>query len=295
MPCYHPLYGYKSKYTNPKTGKNFIAFAPNGTSPIPLPCGRCIGCRLERSRQWAIRCSHEMKMHEQNIFVTFTYKDDNLLYGGASHAILYPRHLELFWKKLRKSRGAVRYFACGEYGEQTNRPHYHAIIFGHDFEDKKIYSQKDDQILYTSEILDKLWGFGECKIGSATFESAAYIARYVLKKRLGETAKTYAEEGITPEFVRMSRNPGIGKKWLEKFESDVYPSDFVITRNGMKIKPPKYYNSQYELSHPLTMEDIKNQRLIKANENWQESEPKKLLVKERIKIAQTKTLTRKLD
>lgn len=297
MPCYHPLYGYKSKYENPKTGKNFIGFAPNGTSPIPLPCGRCIGCRLERSRQWAIRCTHEMQMHEINTYITLTYTDEKLTYGGATHGILIPRDLTLFWKRLRKRTGQnLRYFACGEYGDQLNRPHYHAIIFGYDFEDKKYDStSKAGHILYHSDYLDDIWTHGRCIIGNATFESAAYVARYVLKKRLGDTAKTYAEDGISPEFVRMSRRPGIGKTWLDKFETDVFPSDHVITRGGMKIKPPKYYNTQFSLSHPLTYEDIQSKRQELAIENWQQSEPKQLLIKERIKIAQTKSLTRKLD
>lgn len=297
MPCYHPITLYRSTQgPNPETGKVPLVSFRHGRGSVRVPCGRCIGCRLERSRQWAIRCSHEMQMHERNIFVTFTYRDDQLTYGGASHAILIPRHLTLFWKRLRKQYGSdIRYFACGEYGDKSNRPHYHAIIFGHDFEDKVYHSTKNHNVLYTSHNLDYLWSHGTCLIGDATFESAAYVARYVLKKRLGDTAETYEQEGITPEFVRMSRRPGIGSNWLDKYESDVYPNDFVITRNGLKIKPPKYYNSKYELTHPLIMEDIKLLRQAKADENWQESEPERLRIKERVKLAQTNTLHRSLD
>jgi len=236
-------------------------------------------------------------MHERNIFVTFTYRDEELLYGGAQHAILYPRHLELFWKRLRKyvPGTTIKYFACGEYGDVTNRPHYHACIFGYDFQDKQILSAKNGINLYASDCLDHLWGHGHCTIGDVTFESAAYVARYVMKKRLGKSAESYNEEGIEPEFVRMSRRPGIGATWFDKYQSDVFPNDFTVIRNGIKSKPPRYYTNKYFLSHPLNEEDIKKLRIEEANKRWQDNEPLRLKVRERVKKAQIRSLLRKLS
>lgn len=235
-------------------------------------------------------------MHEQNSFITLTYKDEHLVYGGQSYGILYPRHLELFWKRLRKHlRKPIRYFACGEYGDTTNRPHYHACLFGHDFEDKTLYSSKNGINLYSSHTLDYLWGLGDCRIGDVNYETAAYVARYIMKKKLGQAGEQYKAEGVEPEFVRMSRRPGIGSTWLDKFQDDVYPHDYAVIRNGIKVKPPKFYNLKYFKSHPLDEEDIKERRKLESYERWRNNTPQKLALRERAKIKQLKTLTRKLE
>lgn len=304
MTCYTPIRLYASRRgVNPETGKIPLVSIKKG-DPFKgqnVPCGRCIGCRLERSRQWAIRCVHEAQMHDENCFITFTYRDEELIYGGAEHAILYPRHLELFWKRLRKhvrkSRGisGLKYFACGEYGDTTSRPHYHACLFGYDFEDKAVYSTKNGNTLYSSATLDYLWGHGDCRIGPVNFETAAYTARYIMKKRLGKTAQEYEDQGIEPEFVRMSRRPGIASKWFDQYQDDVFPNDYTVIRNGIKSKPPKFYSNKYFLSHPLNEEDIKQARLNEAETRWQENEPQRLRVRERVKKAQIRSLLRNLS
>lgn len=257
-----------------------------------VPCGRCMGCRLERSRQWALRCVHEASQHEHNQFLTLTYRDEELVLGNY-RPTLYPRHLELFWKRLRKEYGNVRYFACGEYGEQFGRPHYHACVFGLDIKDKKLYSIKGGNRIYSSDSIDRIWSHGDCRIGDVTFESAAYVARYICAKQLGESAKFYDEEGIEPEFARMSRRPGIGLPWLERFSADVFNSGFVESR-GVKCKPPRYYTDKFKANEPKIMAERLAEQLKSMENSTEFYNMKRLAVKETVKTAQIKSLTRKL-
>lgn len=229
---------------------------------MTLPCGQCTGCRLEYSRQWAIRGYHESLLYTDNSFLTLTYDDANL----PDDASLQKNHLVKFWKRFRKSikPKKIRYIACGEYGDDFGRPHYHAIVFNHDFSDK----QPVNKTLYTSEKLSKLWPFGHTTIGSVTFDSIAYVARYIMKKQKGKNSKTHYEtfdpttgeiSSRTPEYLTMSRRPGIGHPWLEKYRTDVYPHDFVVV-NGVKCKPPKYYDIQQMELDETEMELLKLSR-----------------------------------
>lgn len=289
MPCYHPLAAWKSKSLT-VNGKRGITFRPDDgftDKPLELPCGRCIGCRLERSRQWAVRCMHEAKCWEDNCFITLTYNEENCPPSGS----LVPRHFVLFMKKLRAKYGkGIRFFHCGEYGEKLMRPHHHAILFNFDFPDKKVHSVRDGIRLYRSDILDALWGFGFCSIGEATFESAAYVARYAMKKVYGPDAKDYYEWKV-PEYLTMSRRPGIGASWIKKFQGDVYPADEVIV-NGHRCKPPRYYDEwmrRYSIA-PIT-EDLKRKRKVAAKDN-PDGTGKRLIVREAVKTAAVKFLKR---
>lgn len=244
MTCYHPLTGYRSRDLNP-SGKRSIVFNPGPKAsfsgiPLKLPCGQCIGCKLERSRQWAIRCVHESQLHEQNTFITLTYDDKNLPSDGSIHV----SHHQLFMKRLRKliSPKTVRFFHCGEYGEQTGRPHYHTLLFGHQFSDKTLLKKHRDQEYFTSETLRKLWPQGNNIIGNVTFESAAYVARYITKKITGREAEKYYE-GRKPEYVTMSRRPGIAQSWFDKFKTDLFPDDFVVI-GGRTMPVPRFYLSK---------------------------------------------------
>jgi hypothetical protein len=235
MPCYHPI--------NIKVKGEYMT----------LPCSRCIGCRLERSRQWAIRCVHESQMHKENSFITLTYRDSELTHGGT-RPTLYPRHLTLFLKRLRKKCGSgIRFFACGEYGSSTLRPHYHACIFGLDWKDKKLHTIKNGNRLYRSNMLDDIWSHGNCLTGDVTFESAAYVARYICDKKLGKEAVIYEKEGVEPEFVRMSRRPGIGRSWLERYSASVFNNGYLWS-NGHKVNPPSYYKRIFKANEPEEME-----------------------------------------
>lgn len=235
MVCYHPIQGYRAPGGQ-------IAFAKrHGYSdlPISITCGQCIGCRLEYSRQWAMRILHESSLYPDNVFLTLTYSDDHL----PENSSLELRDWQTFMKRLKKRlKGRqIRFFHCGEYGETTHRPHYHAILFNIDFDDKKLLktTERGDRI-FTSAFLDEVWGKGDCYIGSVTFESAAYCGRYVMKKLTGNRKSEYGSR--EPEYCTQSRRPGIGKPWLIKWKSDVFPNDYCVI-NGKKVKVPKFYDA----------------------------------------------------
>lgn len=266
MPCFFPQKAYKTV-----TGE--VKFLERTKQDIvkafDLPCGQCTGCRLERSRQWAIRCMHESQMHDHNCFITLTYDDSNI------KPSLNYRDFQLFMKKLRKKFGQkIRFYMCGEYGETTGRPHFHACLFGIDFPDKTLHSRSGSgSHLYISETLAKLWPYGYSSIGDVTFESAAYVARYVMKKVTGKNADdrywsvnpvTGELTKIEPEFSQMSRKPGIGRPWFDKYISDVYPNGTCVM-NGMHTKPPKYYRDLYADINPDQLEELSYDNYQKVN------------------------------
>lgn len=313
MPCYHPLKAYRSREKNPETGRYGITF--NSTkalvehSSMQLPCGRCSGCRLERSRQWAIRCLHESQLYQDNCFITLTYDREHLPADYSVHV----RPLQLFFKKLRKSLGSkkIRFFACGEYGDQNLRPHFHALLFNHDFNDKVLHKIERENRIYTSLSLSKLWPYGFTTLGDITFESAAYVARYNMKKINGPQAvEHYTRQNpdtkqfhqVEPEFIVMSRRPGIGAPWLARFKTDVYPDDFVLSR-GMKMLPPRFYDQQLSeeeldqvkrlrktggLVHGSKANVLRHARAAANNT------PARRAVREQVALARTATLKRKL-
>ena len=251
MACYHPLFAWRAPpHLVHRSGKRkAIVFndpCDDRFDRVIIPCGQCIGCRLERSRQWAIRCVHEASLHESNCFLTLTYNDENLPSNGS----LNLEDIQLFLKRLRRHVEPVkiRFFQCGEYGEQYQRPHHHCIIFGYDFPDKELIGRNLGNSVYQSATLDRLWGKGFCSIGDVSFESAAYVARYVLKKVTGKEADSHYGDR-KPDFITMSRRPGLAADWFNKFEGDVYPKDFLTIRNGLKCHPPKFYDRLYERNH----------------------------------------------
>jgi hypothetical protein len=298
MVCFHPVTGYLSRASLAE-GKRGITFNRNNAftdRPMQVACGRCVGCRLDRSRNWAIRCVHEASMYENNCFITLTYAPEHLPSDGSLHL----DHFQKFMKKLRRRFGSgVRYYMCGEYGEKFSRPHYHACLFNFDFPDKILYKKSHGLPLYTSKILDDIWGLGFCTIGTLTFESAAYVARYVLKKAFGTVADRHyldTSTGVyrTPEFTTMSRRPGIGSTWFQKYKSDVFPHDHVV-HDAFPLKPPRFYDRALEKSDPETFEKIKNKRVRDAIKNLDNSTPERLAVREQVKLAQLTRLTRKFE
>lgn len=301
MTCYHPLTGYRSRDLNANGKRSIVFSVSEGYSdlPVKLPCGQCIGCRLERSRQWAMRCVHEAKLHDRNSFITLTYSDENLPKDGS----LQVKHFQDFMKRLRWHCGSVRYFHCGEYGEKFGRPHYHACLFGFDFPDKTHYKTVRGNRLYTSELLNSLWeNKGFCIIGDVTFESAAYVARYITKKITGPKAEDHYSRvnskgeifSLAPEYTTMSRRPGIARDWFKQFSSDVYPKDFVTLR-GKKLKPPKYYDSLYEIMSPKEMETLKRERRRNAAKQAENNTYERLRVREKIQLYIAKLLKRSYE
>ena len=295
--CYKPLKAWRDDEYN----ITFKETEGNGSN-IELPCGQCMGCRLERSRQWAVRCVHEAKQHKENCFITLTYDPENL----PEDESLKKRHLQLFWKRLRKrlAHKKIKYFACGEYGEHGGRPHYHAIIFGHDFRikhnsnDVDIISKSDYGTLFSSTSLDKIWQKGITSVGEANFETAAYVARYCTKKVNGSLAEEHYN-GKTPEFATMSRgnrlakNNSIGHAWIENFYTDVYPSNEVI-HQGRRMKVPAYYDKWLEKNNPELYEKVKIDR-ENSMVNKKEETKDRLYVKHKVALLRNKKHTRSLE
>lgn len=231
-------------------------------------------------------------MHEYNSYLTLTYSNDHLPAGNT----LVKKHFQDFMKRLRRDRDErIRYFHCGEYGERTARPHYHAILFGIDFDDKKPWKKnKRGELLYTSAYLEEKWQKGFCSVGAVTFDSAAYVARYIMKKVIGDKAGEHYG-GRLPEYVTMSRRPGIAAEWFEAYADDVYPSDF-ITVGGVKMRPPKYYDRQLERNDPIAFREVKRKRRMNANsKDFEESRMGRLMVKDKVLGAKCKLLTRDLE
>jgi len=280
MPCFKPLQGFRSHSGkgisfNPKTGYVDL--------PMSVPCGQCIGCKLERARQWAVRCQHEASLHPLKCFITLTYDETNL----PDNLSLVPDDLSKFWKRLRKAHPGIKigYLACGEYGETTLRPHYHAILFGLDFPDKITYKKPrkpGDAGLFRSESLNRIWGKGMCTIGPVTFETSAYVARYSAKKVTGNAAEEHYR-GRVPEFLRVSTKPAIGLRWIQKYQDETYYSDSVISR-GHESKPPRFYDKQLRRNDDQEHDKIKLARRHASMEPQalSNSTPARLAVRETV-------------
>lgn len=307
MACYHPLTAYLSGHqTNNKTGKSYRRVSFKETDEhdrqVSLPCGQCIGCRLERSRQWAMRCMHEAQLHENNCFITLTYNDENYPTNGS----LTKDHFQKFLKRFRRAiaPAKIRYYMAGEYGTNFGRPHFHACIFGYDFHDKKLHQRTTSgSLIYRSQELEKLWTYGYSSVGDVTFESAAYVARYIMQKQTGRDVDpnhyTYCDIQtgelikILPEYNNMSLKPGIGADWYKKYKNDVYPHDYVELR-GQKIKPPKFYDKLYSKENPYEYDQLLHNREKQAKLRPEEHSYERLLVKETVTKAKLQKLKRKL-
>lgn len=306
MPCYHPLQAYQS------ASGDVVFYESNRhdiVRSLQLPCGQCVGCRLERSRQWAIRCVHEASLYKRNCFITLTYSDEHL----PDDRSLHYRDFQLFMKRLRKKfkgfqadkdgKFPIRFYMAGEYGENFGRPHFHACIFNFDFQDKVLWKRTSaGSRVFRSRDLEELWPYGFSSVGDVTFESAAYVARYIMKKVNGDAAELHYEYthpmtgeiiSLTPEFNRMSLKPGIGSAWLDKYEKDVYPHDYVVI-NGKKVKPPKYYDKKFAKTYPVEFDLIQFDRESRAKENPEENWDDRLKVREQVAAARVSLFKRGL-
>lgn len=250
-----------------------------------IPCGKCIECRLNYSREWATRCILELNYGYNGTkypdgtawFLTLTYQDEYLkthrtvntetgeTYEGIS---LCKEDIQKFWKRLRKKypQMQIKYIECGEYGSQTQRPHYHAIVYGlplpmETF--KKVGLNNLHQPIWQCDELNEVWAMGFITIGRVTWESAAYVARYTLKKSLGakNDKNWYMMQGIIPEFITMSQ--GIGKTYFETNLDKIYNTDtvpIVNKKSGANVKPPKSYDRMLKEIDPKLYEKIKHER-----------------------------------
>ena len=316
MACTCPLTAWQADQPNEKGKRPLIwdSRNPNCGQEVKIPCGQCINCRLEYSRQWAMRCVHESQMHLENSFITLTYDDDSLLELGNTSRNLVKKDFQDFLKRLREEirveQPNLRYFMCGEYGtnckickqsekdcrlysrhqyvEDLGRPHYHALLFGYDFSrDRYEWRKEGDYMLYRSPTLEKVWTYGHSEIGELTFESAAYVARYIVKKQNGENADdhyttidSYSNEPVirAREYCSMSRGGaksrgragGIGAEWFYKYGHTDLTGDNIHLR-GKRMRPPKYYDNLHERTNPDRWEQLKETRAEHARTSEHDS------------------------
>jgi hypothetical protein len=308
MACYNPVPAWQ-----PDEGGQIVFNQVKNAREIKVPCNNCIGCRIDRSRSWALRIMHEAQQYEENNFITLTYNAENIPRDGG----LVKAHFRNFMKRLRKkiSPRKVKFYMCGEYGDKNNRPHYHAVIFNYAFTDWEYLRDSDSGYpIYTSNELEKLWGKGFVQVGELTPESAAYISRYVLKKIVGNATdvidentglkpyeRVHTDTGqiieVWPEYSTMSRGGrsgrGIANDWIHNYKTDVYPKDYT-TLNDRKYKPPRYYDERLKEIDIDMYDDIKEGRKQLIAKLSGDNTTERLKQRAKVAVAKSNLLKRNL-
>ncbi len=277
MPCVSPLLGYKHVDGSWRSKRD------NTIGKMSVKCGQCIGCRTARRKEWAARIMHEASQYKTNSFLTLTYREKcdcskNQLRDGLhipEDFSLVKKHHQDFMKRLRKHfKGRrIRYYQCGEYGDDNNRPHYHSALFNLAFDDEQFYSHNYGNPLFTSQTLEEVWSYGFATIGNLSFQSASYVAGYILKKITGARADDHYlrndERGnaywLQPEYATMStgakKGDGLGADWLKLYHEDVFPSDDLpVPGVGIVRGIPRYYEELQEQINPQSLEEAKQIR-----------------------------------
>lgn len=218
---------------------------------VEIPCGKCLECRLNYSKQWANRMMLEAQDYESNYFLTLTYDNEHLHFNELGLSTLCKKDFQDFMKRLRYKifPKTVRFFSCGEYGDHTFRPHYHAIMFGLEIPDLEYFGQSSGYPVFISDWLTSIWKQGHVLISKVSWDTCAYTARYVVKKANRYTKDAFHFANVEPEFCLMSRNPGIAKKYFDEHYEAIYSSDQIIfstPSGGKKCKPPKYFDKCLE-------------------------------------------------
>lgn len=268
-------------------------------SEFQIPCGQCINCKIRRKSEWAIRCMHEHSMHEFSSYVTLTYNPEFVPFDGS----LNYRDFKRFLRRLKNYLGReVRFFMCGEYGDKDARPHFHAVLFGVRFDDMVFYKNSPSgSALFRSAVLENLWPYGYSTVGEVTFDSAAYVAGYCTKKITGSEADSHyrreLDDGtvywLTPEFVQMSRKPGIGFDWFSKYWPEVLRAGTVVMKN-IEIPMPRYYEKLAEMWFGFLPDEVTLARLDKSLKSLSENAPDRLAVQEVIAKARLNSKKRSL-
>lgn len=282
MPRQPKIIGSAKYYTVEMKKQLEKAVKKHGKKLLIIPCGQCIDCKLQKSREWATRCMLETKEHKNNYFLTLTYDEEHLPHNRKIDIetgevlnewtpTLYPKDMQDFWKRLREHYArkynikGIRYYECGEYGDKYQRPHYHAIVFGLPINDlQPDHKSKRGNMNFKSDEIQKIWGNGIVAVGNVTWESCAYTARYITKKQTGKNKIIYDLEQKHPEFCCMSRRPAIGKAYFEKNWGKIYQNDeiFTKTKNGItSVKPSRYFDKLFDVIDHEKMEQIKKNRV----------------------------------
>ncbi len=253
---------------------------------LEVACGQCLGCRVDHQLMWAIRIVHESYLHldhHGNSWVTLTYRDEgdctDEQYKKREHVprdfSLRPSHVSKFIRSLRKANTdhKIRYFYCGEYGDENERPHYHMCLFNQSFKDQIL--EKDDEGVYTysSPSLEKHWPYGFSTVSELNFRTASYTAGYCFKKITGEKAWDHYlrcdEHGeaywLLPEYIRMStgrKKPcGLGAKFYAEFKNDIFPSDETpVPGHGVVQLVPRYYQNILASDDPTMLSLVQDVR-----------------------------------
>jgi hypothetical protein len=268
-----------------------------GGCPVRVPCGTCVGCMLERSQGWALRCRHEASIWDHNVFLTLTYDDDHLPWHGS----LNREHVSKFVRSLRKRMDGVqcapgsesrpiRFFACGEYGSRTKRAHYHLLLFNVYFEDRI----KHGSDTYLSPIVSDAWSYGSHLIGTLTPASAAYVAGYATKKVAGRLERDAAYEVVNPstgevfnripEFNLMSNRPGIGQYWYDRFKTDIRKG--FLRLDGKQVPVPRFYEEKFVADFPELVEEREYMRTVaRMARDPNELSEDRLVVKKLVAVA----------
>lgn len=341
MTCYHPLirtYSLNQKKIKAQDGHMYYKAQiyrshdaiggleedlkkSIGIETQKIPCGKCIGCRLDYSREWANRGFLEAKCWKDNYFVTLTYDDMNLPTqewldtddeGNYTRSIrhpLIPEDFTKFMKKLRKELGnGIRFMGCGEYGTEGKRPHFHIILFNAKLPKESFYKPRiiNNEMYFQNTIIEKCWKKGLSNVSEASWNNIAYTARYITKKINGDMeTEHYDEYGNVKEFFRTSRNGGIGKFYYDAHKNEIYKNDEIIVKNrqgAVSYKPPKYFDDMYEKEQPKKMKEIKRRRLRQAEKNQKAQDDhnsytrlEQLNVDEYYKAQQSKQLIRSYE
>ena len=196
-------------------------------SGVKFNCGKCPNCRKMKTIELTMRLFHESKYHENSVFVTFTYDDEHLPVNGQGLPTLRKSDFVAFMKRLRKAYfpKKLRVFYCGEYGGITNRPHYHAILFGASVEDE--------------DLIRKKWNNGFVTIANLTLGRCRYVAKYILKNEVF-SYDYCTEHCIEPQFVQSSNRPGIGYQYV-KDNFLKFSQDLKMQFRGKDVPLPRYY------------------------------------------------------
>lgn len=260
-----------------------LKFSPlKGGEHLRISCGRCISCRIARAEKLATQCYCEAQMHESNYFLTLTYSDEHL----PSDWSLRISELQSALKRLRYYLDcSFRYLGTGEYGGLYHRPHYHLLGFGMSIPDLYPWEKSPTGgTLYRSPLVEKAWPYGHVKVGAFTWNTAAYVARYSLKKvskeaRLDEYTRFNPATGevweVAPVFKVQSLRPGLGYSWFQKYRGDCFPSDFLIV-DGRKRAVPDYF---LRLADPELALEVKDQRRFQVERDPVERGDRRLMTK----------------
>lgn len=257
MPCFRPITAWK-----PPDGGAIQFRELREHREIEIPCGQCIGCRVQRQQMWAFRCLAEASMHRDNWFVTLTYAPEHLPANGS----LCHRDWQLFAKRVRKRLGPFRYLMCGEYGETTFRPHYHALMFGLGVADLEPHSVRRGFRVYRSAALQSLWGKGLCELGSVTAQSARYCASYVLKDAPAPELLDQATGEVmqlVPPYGRMSLRPGLGDAWIRRYYPEVLTHGVCFSNDKQFVIPSRFKQILEDID-PDAFEDLRARAIEKA-------------------------------